>query len=216
MAITYPRALPTCYGLQASPMVPMYQQTYALSAGGSPQAADVGPMVWTCDYVAEAVSRASVVEWEAWLHSLRGRLRQFRGIVPRHKWPISRPTGFTGLLYSASQWDGTGNLSVIGANRDTVTIDEMPDGLVLSAGDWFSFSDGTRNHLHRIIEGGTTAAGAVALTIEPVIRPGITTGKEVFFEAPWCPMVLMDEPSISKTANGHRATISFKGVQVLL
>lgn len=216
MAITFPRAFPVCAPIQGTPFVPTYQQSKSMSAGGSPQVADIGPMYWTCEFVLQTMTRSATSEWEAWLQSLRGGLRQFRAVPPRHRWPLSCPRGFAGLIYSGSQWDGTGNLSSIGVGRDTVTINEVPNAFSLSVGDFFSFSDGTRNHIHRIVEGGTSSGGVVTVSIEPVIRPGITAGRLIEFEAPWCPMVLSDDPSISLSVNGHHGTFSFKGVQVLL
>lgn len=216
MAITFPRAFPTCAPIVGAPFVALYQQARSMSAGGSPHAADVGPMVWTCEYRVQTMTRAKTAEWEAWLHSLRGGLRQFMAVPPRHRWPLAYPRGFSGLLYSGSQWDGTGNLQTIGTSRDSVTINQLPASLVLTTGDFFSFSDGTRNHIHRVVEGGTASSGAVTVLVEPIIRPGIATGVEIAFEAPWCPMSLTEDPSISLSANGHHGSFAFRGAQSLL
>jgi hypothetical protein len=113
------------------------------------------------------------------------------------------------------QWTGIGNLSVIGATRDTITVNLIPNGLVLAPGDWLSIPVGSKQHLHRIVEGGTSASNAVVLTVEPTIRPGVGTGIAVLFDRPWCDMVLTGQPSISRRGTKGGA-ISFSGQQVLI
>lgn len=187
-----------------------------MSAGGAPQVVDIGPVTWACEFRVETMTRVSTGVWEAWLHSLRGGLRQFRGVPPRHRWPMSRPSGFAGLLYAGSQWSGSANLAVIASSRDSVTVNQVPNGLLIQPGDFFSFSDGTRNHLHRVVEGGTSSSNQVVLGVEPIVRPGVVTGVQVAFEAPWCPMVLADDPSISLSVTGRHGQFAFRGSQVLL
>lgn len=214
MTITFPRDLPAC-GFPESEFELRRQQVRALAAGGSPQAADIGPALWTASFRLDTVQRADTALWRAWLSSLRGGLRTFKGRPPGHKWPLAYPRGFTGLIYSAAQWDGTGNLSAINSGRDEVTINQLPEGFTLQPGDFFSLSDGTRNHLHRITEGAVASSNALTVTVEPIIRPDITTGTEIEFAAPWCDMVLADDPSITVRANRF-ASIGFKGAQVLI
>lgn len=216
MAITFPRDFPLD-GLFTgeSTFEPEYQQTQAITGGGSVNAADLGPAMWQGEFSTVVLSRENFGIWTAWLHSLRGGLRMFKGRPPFWKWPQRYPHGFAGLIYASAQWSGLGNLSVIGAGRDTVTINQLPNGLVLKAGDYFSIPAGSRQHLHRIIEGGTSSGGAVALTVEPVIMPGVATGVAVRFEAPYCEMVIVGKPRIVRDVN-RGGSISFTGMQVLI
>lgn len=214
MAITFPRDFvlePTV----RSPFLPVYQQTQALTGGGSQNAADLGPMMWRCDFQTDVTRRADFETWLAWLQSLRGGLRMFKGRPPGRKYPLAHPKGFAGMLYAAAQWSGSGNLSVIGASRDTVTVNQIANGLVLSPGDWFSIPVGSRQHLHKVIEGGTSSGNSIALTVEPTIRPNVTTGIAVKFDAPWCEMVL-DGGKFTATREGRGGSISFSGLQVLI
>lgn len=214
MTITFPRDLPAC-GFPESEFELRRQQVRALAAGGSPQAADIGPALWTASFRLDTVQRADTALWRAWLSSLRGGLRTFKGRPPGHKWPLAYPRGFAGLIYSAAQWDGTGNLSAISSGRDEVTINQLPDGFTLQPGDFFSFSHGTRNHLHRITEGAVASTNALTVTVEPIIRPDIATGAEIEFAAPWCNMALADDPSVVVRDNKF-ASIGFKAAQVLI
>lgn len=151
--------------------------------------------------------------WAAWLTSLRGGLRTFKG-RPRRRWPRAYPKGFAGLIRAAGgAFTGAATVATIGATRDAATISGLPNAFVLKAGDHFSVTAGTRQHLHRITEGGTSAAGAVALLFEPPLRPGIAVGAAVTFDGPWCDMVLVADHSESSTRGG--GTVAFEGIQVL-
>lgn len=216
MTITFPREFPLdgCF-TDDTVFEPIYQQTLAITGGGSVNAADVGPPMWQGEFATTLLSREDFAIWDAWLHSLDGALRLFKGRPPAWKWPQAYPRGFAGLTYSGSPWSGLGNLSVIGAGRDTVTVNALPNGLVLKVGDYFSIPAGSRQHLHRIMEGGTAAANAVDLTVRPVIRPGIVTDIAVRFEAPYCEMSLQGKPT--RTRHGNRGgSIAFTGLQVLI
>lgn len=214
MAITFPRAFPSCAAFQVHKFAPRYQQTYAMSGGGSPQAADVGPAYWEAEFSVETLGRADTAEWDAWLHSLRGGLRTFKGRVPGHRWLMAYPTGYAALVYSGGPWSGSGNLASIAAERDAVTVDELPNGLVVGVGDFFSIPVGGRQHLHRVTEGGVSSAGSIAVSVEPTIRPNAVVDVAALFIEPWCEMTLIGRPSIS--ISQHRfGSFSFQAAQVI-
>ena len=215
MPITFPRDFPDfCFTGECTFQL-QYQQAQALAGSATPQVADLGPAYWVASYQTDVLTRAEWGEWAAWFDTLRGGLRTFKGVPALWRWPRSRPKGFTGLLVSGVQWTGSGNLSVIGATRETITVNQLPNGLVLAPGDWLSIPVGTKQHLHRIVEGGTVASNARSLTVEPTIRPGVTTGIAVKFDRPWCDMVLTGQPSISRRGT-KGGSISFSGQQVLI
>lgn len=213
MALTFPRDMPEFRSMR-SEFRPRYFQSRNVSGGGVPQVTQVAPPLWQGQWEVETQGRVLTGEWEAWLESLRGGLRTFKATPPKRRWPVTYPRGFTGLLVSGSPFSGSGNLSVIGAGRDTVTVNQLPIGFVLQPGDFFSIPVGSRQHLHRILEGGTASgAGEVTLTVEPTIRPNATTTVAVKFADPFCEMVLAADWRVSKT--GNDAAISFSGLQVL-
>lgn len=216
MSITYPRDMPAC-DLHASPMVPVYQQTFALAGGGNPQAVDVGRMVWACDYRAATTTREDTAEWQAWLHTMRGRLKTFKGIVPRRKWPLAHPRGFAGLTVSGVAWNKLGTLTSVSTARDTIVVNSVANGLTIGIGDWVSLVSGTRQHLHRIVAVDLVSGTRRDVVVEPTIIPGIATGGQtVTFEAPWCDMVLADDPTVSLSECGRFGQFSFRGQQVVI
>ena len=215
MAITFPRDFPLG-GLftNPAPFALVYQQSQAITGGGAVNAADLGPAYWSCEFRTKCLRAEDFEEWQAWGASLRGGLRLFKGRPPGRRWPLAHRKGFAGMLYSAAQWSGLGNLSVIGASRDTITVNQIANGLVLKPGDWLSIPVGTRQHLHKITVGATSAGNAITVDIEPAIRPGVVTGIAVRFDTPFCDMVLKDGAFMA-AREGRGGSISFTGLQVL-
>lgn len=189
-------------------------QSSDVAGGGSPQVAQLAPPLWRGAWVVETLDRDRGGEWEAWLESLRGGLRLFKGVPPKRRWPRLYPRGFAGLLVSGLPFSGSGNLLTIGAQRDVVTISALPVGLVLSVGDFLSIPVGSRQHIHKILEGAVAnGSGQAAVTVEPPIRPNATTGVPVLLADPFCEMVL--DPKWSSSFNGSGISFSFSGLQVL-
>lgn len=218
MAISFPRDLPICAWTETSTFALDRQQTDAMPGSGALNVAELASPVWRAKYGARILDRATFAMVDAWITSLRGSLRMFKGRPNRARWPLAYPRGFAGLLVSGSPFSGSGTLTAIGGGRDTVTVSELPVGLVLAAGDWLSIPVGSRQHLHRILEGGTASGGgAVSLTVEPTINPSVTTDTPpaVLLDTPYCEMVLSGVPDISRDA-GIGGSVSFEGVQVLI
>lgn len=217
MAITFPRAIPVCAFTGECTFHLKRSQSRALTGGGSPNVAEIATPLWEAKYRTRILTRADFAAVDAWLTSLRVGLRLFKATVNRHRWALAYPRGYDGLLVSAVQFTGSGTLTAIGAGRDTVTVSALPVGFVLAAGDWLSIPVGSRQRLHRILEGGTASGlGAVDLTVEPVIDPAVTAGAvPVLLDAPWCDMVLSAPPDVTRDPV-RGGTVSFEGLQVLI
>lgn len=215
MAIIYPRDMPSCHFSQAE-FVPQYAQSHALTGGG-PNAVDLAPVLWRGAWTIDVITREDAGIWSAWLASLRGGLKTFKGVPPKRRWPLKYPRGFGGLNVAGGggAFSGAGNLSAIGVNRDTITVNQLPAGLILNPGDFVSIVVGTRQHLHMIVEGGVSSgAGAVTVTVEPTIRPNAVTGVAALLEAPYCEMGLSGDWQMVRDI--ARVTFSFKSLQVIL
>jgi len=217
MALSFPRAFPLdgCFTDDCTFDLDR-PQSHSPTGGGSPDVAEIGPPLWVGEWRTRPLSRAEYAEWDAWLTSLRGGLRLFKGRPNRQRWPLAYPRGFAGLTVDSNPFSGSGNLDSIGAGRDTVTIGDLPASFVLAAGDWFSIPGASRQHLHRIVEGGTASGlGVVTVTCEPIIRPGITADIAVLLDAPYCEMNMPERHrAIRHPVKGGQ--ISFKGQQVLI
>lgn len=216
MALSFPREFPFdgCFTEDCEfTLAP--QQSQSLTGGGSPDVADLADGLHHGRWRTTLLDRKDYAIWDAWLTSLRGGLRLFKGRPNRHRWPMTYPRGFAGLTVSSEPFTGIGNLSTIGAGRDTITINQVPNGFVLLPGDWFSIPVGSRQHIHMVTEGGTAAGNAVSISCEPIIMPGVTTTTAVRLDTPYCDMVLMGPPERKRWAGGG-GTIAFAGRQVLI
>lgn len=215
MALTFPRDFPYDGAFsEASPFALFYQQSQSLTGGAIPNVVDLGPAYHKGQWKTAVNTREQFEVWHSWLVSMRGGLKTFKGRPARRKWPRMYPRGFAGLTVSASPFDGSGNLSAIGAQRDAITVNQLPVGFQLKIGDYCSITVGTRQHLHKIMEDATAnGSGVVTLTVEPTIRPDATTSVDVLFAAPYCDMVLTAQ-SVTPDPSGRGGTISFEGQQV--
>ena len=219
MALTFPRAF-VDLEVPVSGVTSLKRfQAAAFDGDGGLGSVDVAPPVWSHQYSITAQGRDAIAKWRAFFASLRGGMRTFQGVPIRdgrkfYRWPLSRPTGFSGLTVDSSAWDGTGALTDIGESRDEITIGSLPNGLVLSYGDFISFSDGSVNLLHMILEGGTVALNSVTVTVEPTIRADISVSPAISidFEHPYCTSYIAGE--ISETPNDLvSSTFSFTAYQ---
>lgn len=216
MAISFPRAFPFDGLFTGDCSFDLVRnQTRNLTGSASPDVADVAPPYWVGKWSTRVLSRVDLAEWEAWLGSMRGGLRLFKGRPNRHRWPMSYPRGFTGLEYASNPFTGIGNLGSIGAGRDTVTINELPEGFTLLVGDWFSIPVGSRQHIHRITEGAVASGNAATVSIEPIIIPGVVAGIDVLLDAPYCDMNLSEQPNITRDPV-KGGSVSFSGQQILI
>lgn len=205
MAIEFPREMP-CPVTGDVVFALQHMQARALTGGGAQQVVDLGPPLWRGRWAITARSGGPAEAWFAWASTLRGGLRLFKG-RPKRRWPLSRPTGFTGL-------QGLGVLSGIGANRDSVTVTDLSNGLALAPGDFLSLPVGQRQHLHEIVNAAVVAGGGVTLSIEPPLHPSAVINTEVRLDGPWCDMALTAAPDrVSSLATG---SVSFEGLQVLI
>lgn len=216
MTLTFPRAIPDlCAPVTGITDIQRFQVSSQNGEGGL-SSIDVAPAIVRSQYTITALGRDAVAQWKAFFASLRGGARSFQGVPIRdgvrfYKWPLSRPKGFTGLLVSGSQWDGTGNLTAIGDGKDTISLNGLPNGLVLSYGDWISYSFGGVNRLHMVLEGGTVATNAITLTVEPIIRQDVDADTSpaisVQFANPYADMTVSGQVSESGTKTA--TTFSF-------
>lgn len=216
MTITFPRDFPASISSVSGQTTLKRNQTVALTGDG-PDVAEIAPPIWKGEYTIIVKGRAAIAEMAAWFTSLRGGLRTFKGIPVRaglklYRWPLMHPRGFTGLMLLGVQWNGLGKLSAIGAQRDTITINGIPNGVTLSIGDFVSFAIGSRQHLFKILEGGTSATNAVTVTVEPTVRPDAVTNGDVRFEYPYCDMVISGDYTFPEN-DFTQATASFQALQ---
>jgi len=213
VALTFPAPLPSMSFTRTEFWLE-HQQSTSLTGGGNPAAASLAPPLWRARFQTPRLGDADAGTWTAWISALRGGLRMFKG-VPR-RWPITYPAGFAGLTVGGSPFSGSGSISAIATSRDQISISGLPAGFVLQAGDYLSVPSASRQLLHLVTESGTAnGSGVASVSIEPVLRQGITTGAAVLAASPWCEMVLIGSPVVARDTL-RLGTLQFEGRQVLI
>jgi len=220
MSLVFPRSFPD-YCTPVSGVTDLKRfQAASFDGDGGIGSVDIAPAIHRSQYNITARGREAIATWRAWFQSLRGGARSFQGIPIRdgrklYRWPLTRPRGFDGLTVSSAPWTGFGTLTGIGTGKDTITLGDMPNGLVLSPGDYLSFPSGSVNHLHMILEGGTVSSNSVSLTVEPTIRQDvdadISPAIACQFERPFCDMYIAGE--VSESGDMAVTTFSFTAYQ---
>lgn len=214
--IVYPRDFPACAGIENVSFSTQFQQARSVTGGGTPNVAELGPPMWRGEWSVRTIGREQYAEWSAWLRSLRGGLGTFKGSPFLWKWPLSYPRGFAGLLVAGVQWDGFGSIAAIAPTRDAITIDQVPAGFTLRAGDWLSFAIGSRQVLHQVTVGAVAdGGGALTVGVEPTIRPNAVLETPVRFETPYCEMSIPGDVDLSLSVV-KEGRFSFSGLQVLI
>lgn len=116
-------------------------------------------------------------------------------------------------------WNDPGN-AAIGVNGSVVSItngtqiaiNSVINGLKLNTGDWLGLEKDGYRSLHRVIVGGTAAAGAISLTVEPPVPGYITAGAVAKFKG--VGMNARMVPGSESVADDYLAVASFTVVEV--
>jgi hypothetical protein len=218
MTITYPRDLPTPFAIRQTKFQPLYQQVTAPALGGLMQAADIGPQLWDISYATRILKETEGAAWEAWLDSMQGAIRTFKAWHPLRRYALSYPAGYGSLTrHGGGAFDGTATVVSVAETLDAITIDTLPDGFKLLAGDMLSYAAGGVQVLHRILEDATASGlGVVTVSVSPIAKPTPAEDTVVTFDKPWCKAVLDPKSVAIKWDLGRIAQVSFNAMQVLL
>lgn len=177
MALTFPRDLPAVRFMPGR-FVPEYRHASATTHGGTPQAAELAPTLWSMHYETAPLSEADAEIMRAWLSSLRGGIKKFKAYDPMRRFPLLNQAGFGALTrHAGGAFDGTVTINSAGGTLDTITISTLPSTFAISIGDMISvnYASGRRT-LHRAVEATTASAGVATITIEPVLFPSPQVG----------------------------------------
>lgn len=212
---TFPRDMPLRNGFhpfESAQFEPIYGQVSAPTRGGRVQVANVMPPLWGMEFSSHLMPSDEAQDYLSWIQSLRGGGRLFKAWHPLCKYPRAYPAGWK------SGFDGTGILTNIAAQRDEISVSDLPAGFKLMCGDMLSIPVGTTGRtLHRVMMPATASGlGVITAKVEPFIPLAVAVesgGPEVLFEKPWC-LAVIDASSIrGPWEKGGFGRVSFSAVQ---
>lgn len=150
-------------------------------ASGQIIVADLAPALWVGEVTLAAMTNGEASQVQALIESLDGGLRSFYLYAPQSIGPQYDPDG---TILSTS----TVKIYALESNNKELQFYGLPEGYVLSAGDFFSFDYGSpaRRAFHRILNTVTADGDGISPTFEvrPHLRSGVATDIEVSIVKP--------------------------------
>lgn len=197
--------------ISAAPFRLPPRQKLSREAGGKPRGADLGDPLWVADVTCSMLTLAEARAIDALINSLDGVKGSFYLYDPAAMYPLADPGGV--ILGSA-----TVTIAALGA--DTLSLDGLPDGYALSAGDNLAFDTGSDPDVHRcfhqVVAGGTADGDGLAANIKvrPFIQPGASTGLVVTLKRPACEMIIVPGSYQPGQVRATIKSVAFQAQQV--
>lgn len=196
MAITYPFDLLADFPGWSVEYDLLWRQEQSRQANGRTIVKDFGSPLWRATYQSRQMRANELDKWRARLHAMENGLKTFKGYPLSRCRPVAHP-GSSALP--------SGTIASIGPDRKTVTFSGF-SGITLQAGDMFTI-DG--KDLHQIVD-----VNSGTYEVRPHIWPGVTTGKAVIINKPYCIMAIVPG-SVTSTADlaTGRGAVSFQAIE---
>jgi len=235
MALTFPLALPNLADLlplESTPWNLAQYQEYSGLGTGEGLAHDLGPPLWEAECSTGPMYHDDAYAVQARLNALIGSVQTFMLHNPAKPGPrmdqngtiLATGAGGPSLLLDFINDDAfavaSSSSPVIGsiaANRKEVTISGLPNGYVLSGGDFFQVNYGAgRVALIQIVV-SKTAVGGVASMVEvtPHLRPGINAGSAITLIKPAAKVKLVPNTLRLENIGGLHSRLRFTARQTL-
>lgn len=180
MALSFPYAIDFLAKCLVGPDVPLKLHRFDEASGsgdGRNWSARLSTPLWGASYALYAQDAAKAREINAKVYALDGMDKTLLWSDPYYTGPAS---GMTAGL-------GSVTVSGIRADRGAIGLAGLPQGFVLTAGDYFSipYASG-RFYFGTFVEGGTagTAGGLGQKEIRPYLPFGIASGATVYLVRP--------------------------------
>lgn len=216
MAISFPRAFPgqMLVAGMSFPPAPMIEITPLRS--GRQISKDVGPTLWRPKFSSTQLDPARAGEVRAW-HDTLLSVEEFYAYDVMRQYPLAYAGGWGSLLVDGSPFNGTGKIADVESNNREIDLEDLPNGFVLSPGDYLSFDYSTDlRALHRVSAAATAnGSGEVTVEVRPHIRPGWEDGAVVSFYRASCRAIILPGTYSEQTEAPDFTTISFEAIQSL-
>jgi hypothetical protein len=223
MAITYPLDMPAALRVAEVQMRLAPMEAVSPVRGAYPTAVQLGTPFWRVSYRTPHLTRAQLLEVEAWLDSLRGSLGWFKATHPGRRYPLGHPAGWAGKTVSgsATAFDGTGTIDSVSTSLSRIRLNGLPAAGQfspgLAAGDVISVAlSGQGRQLFRVTTGGNaTAGGTLSLSdLVPSVTARVVDGAAFTITAPWFEATV-DPGSVQIVDGIDQRSVAFSASQVL-
>lgn len=178
----------------------------APEASGRQGGVQAGWPLWSARFEIDRMDPDSGDQWQAFLDRLRGRLRRFYAIDPVRRFPLAYRGGFSGIAAGFSGAASSWSQSIDSAGDARITLNGLPAGLIISAGDYIGFrwdaagagaGNMQRRTMARAVAPATaTGGGQAQLLVEPPLNTALVpAGAIAHLDQPACVMQLVPEES---------------------
>lgn len=211
MAVTLPLSTDLIDALDVDSVVfaPFYGQETTGQASGAIIVKELRSTLWKAQLSRSNILPADADELQADLLALEGSLYTFYCYNPRRAYPAADPGGSI-LGASAVQ------IHTVGASNKSLRLKGLPNGYVLTKGDYLSFDYGSSRALHQIIEAATADGSGITpeFEVRPAIRPGAAVNDDVSLVKPAALMRILP-PGFQLQTDGYLSSLTFEAVQVI-
>ncbi|HTV69333.1 MAG TPA: hypothetical protein VMF90_12420 [Rhizobiaceae bacterium] len=213
MALTYPLDFLLDFPGWSTRFELMRRQEQSRQADGITLVKDMGDPLWIASYQSRTLFPNELDRWRATLQALENGLQQFKGRPLSRCYPILYPNG---TWPTGGGFDGTNaSLDFVGANRSLIRVEDLPEGFVLSVGDYLQIGDAD---LHQVVEQATSNSSNLTaiFQVTPHMWPGVVAGDAVAVSVkqPFCLMTVVPG-SVNSEADMStgRGIISWQAVE---
>lgn len=223
MAITYPLDLPTTARINNAPRLLTFREANPKTQGGYPTVISLGVPLWEISYDTAQLTKAQLVEWEAWIDSLSGGIGYFKAIHPGRTYPVGRPQGYAGSVRvsDGSPFDGTGTIDSVSIPLSRIRLTGLPNlagwAPGLTRGDVVSVALSSQGRqLFRVNANnvGTGTGFATIIDLVPSVNARIVNGAAYTIVDPWFEAQIVPG-SLSIVDTVRERNVSFKAVQII-
>lgn len=193
MALSFPYALEFLSNCLIGERVPLrLQRNDEMSGSGDGRfwSAELARPLWTASYSLYAKKAAHAREMNAKVLGLDGMSKTMLWSDPNYRGPAS---GSAGL--------GAVTIMGISADRGGISLSGLPNGFVVTAGDYLSITHGTNVYFGTFVEGGTAGVGGnlAVRAIRPFLPLTVQTGATVELVKPYLKAIVTDYQPFAST-----------------
>ena len=212
MTVTYPINLLPGFPGWTTGFDLRWRQEQSTQASGRVLVKDMGAPLWTLRATTKPLKPNDLDYWRARLTSLENGLQQFWAYPMSRCFPQSYPNG---SWPTGGAFNGSAVLSAINANRKAITLQALPAGFKITAGDYVSIA----GDLHQAMENATANGSGISgeFEVRPHIWPDVTApAPGVLVKQPACLMAIVPGSVTSDASISGWGAITFQAMEARL